>query len=765
MSLELGKELLKTRVEAQEVFGNLKAQAESTRACVETIETSQRDMRSALERLKQQVTTTDTSNHILKSLQFPRMHDRRNFIHENHPQTFSWIFDSNTSPFRPWLRDQSGAFWLSGRAGSGKSTLMKYIIQSPETAVILRRWAEKRELFTASFYFWVSGSRMQKTQEGLLQSILYEILRQEPSLMPTVIKTRWERDGDFHRDPDPWTLSELYNALDAIIYEKPKACFCFFIDGLDEFVGDAGQQGEFAERIQKLAESSSVKLCVASRPWIAFDNVFGRDEQRMLVLEKLTRDDMDAYVRSMLVENSRFTALLRKDPDASGLVHEIRDKAHGVFLWVTLVVKSLLSGLTQHDDLEELKRRLHTLPSDLREFFGRMLDSIDDDYKLYASRVLFLALRATPLPLMCFWWIQLEAKETDYAIRAVIEEVDGNPKRIKTARNYLNKWCKDLLAVYDSSESSVSSGDMGDFQIDFLHRTVGDFLTEPEVHNQLRKQSGRDFDPDRSLCRLLLAEAKTSRVPADPTACRERFQAIACQMMYHAKQYEIQHGRALALLLRNLDRVITTRLKRSHAGSSAHWTASIPDSHVVRVVVHRAPALNISSNLLAYAVANDLLEFVRETLAESAQELQKPGRPLLDFAIYPTFPEYDLADVSRDTAYRESMINLLLENGSVPDQHAKVIGAMTVWQMFLLDSYNKLPQKRVGAWEVAQLFLKHNSNRWAEVPVEKVGNEVRFADVMDCLSCIEEAHVVTECLSRLPAPKRGIWGYWRPWFL
>jgi hypothetical protein len=109
---------------------------------------------------------------------------------------------------------------------------------------------------------------------------------------------------------------------------------------------------------------------------------------------------------------------------------------------------------------------------------------------------------------MCFWWIQLEAKETDYAIRAVIEEVDGNPKRIKTARNYLNKWCKDLLAVYDSSESSVSSGDMGDFQIDFLHRTVGDFLTEPEVHNQLRKQSGRDFDPDRSLCRLLLAEVK-----------------------------------------------------------------------------------------------------------------------------------------------------------------------------------------------------------------------------------------------------------------
>lgn len=756
---------MQARTEAQRVFGELKTQSDHTRACIETIEESQRDMKAVLKGLEAQAAAADIATHILKSLQFPQMHDRRSLIHDSHPKTFSWIFESSVSPFRDWLRDHNGAFWVSGRAGSGKSTLMKHITQSLTTAKILREWAGTRELFTGSFYFWIAGSRMQKTQEGLLQSILYEILRQEPGLMPTVLRARWERNADFHRDPDPWTLGELYQVFDAVIHEKPKACFCFFIDGLDEFVGDAGQQGEFAERIQRLAQSPTVKLCVASRPWLPFDNVFGKDTKRLLVLEELTRDDMDAYVKSMLVENSRFTALLGREPNALSLVYEIRDKAQGVFLWVTLVVKSLLSGLTQHDDLDELTRRLHTLPTDLREFFRRMLDAIDEDYKLFASRILFLALRSTPLPLMTFWWVQVEAKETDYALRVAIDEIKLNPKRVRTAKNYLNKWSKDLLAVYETGADSSSSGDMGRFKIDYLHRTVGEFLKEPEVYDQLREQSGRGFDPDESLCRLLLAEAKTLRMPHDPQTCREAFQAIACRMVYHAKQYEIQNCCALKPLLRNLDTVIVTRLQGSRASSSSHWSASIRDSHVAKVGVQRATALNASSNLLAYAVANDLLEFVRETLIESPQALYKPGRPLLDFAIYPTFQEYDMVDALRDTAYLEPMVKLLLEHGSRPNQHANIIGSMTVWQMFLLDSRDPLPQARTGAWDVARLLLEHGADRQAMIPVEKMMDAVRYAGVEDSLSGIEGPRAVSEFVSRLPAPRVGIWDYWKRWFL
>jgi hypothetical protein len=753
---------------------------------VETITTSQCEMKLALDNLSRNVMATETSIFILQSLLFPRMHDRRMLIHESYPNTFSWIFEASASPFKTWLERGGGAFWVSGRAGSGKSTLMKYLVQSPQTEAVLQHWADGRELYVASFYFWVTGTRMQKSQEGLLQSILSKILSQEPSLIPLVLRDRWDRDAIFHHNPEPWSLAELYAALDMIICVKPKACFCFFIDGLDEFTGDASQHGQLAERIQKLAASPSVKICVASRPWTAFDNEFGGDERRMLILEHLTRDDMDEYVKGMLEENARFAALLQKDPAASSLVHEIRDRARGVFLWVTLVVRSLLSGLTQHDGLEELQHRLRTLPSDLRAFFGRMLESIEDNYRIYASRILCLALCSTPLPLMTFWWIRLEVKKPEYAVKAAVEDIGEELKRTKIARIYVNKWAKDLLAVYDSSESPDGTGDMADLKIDFLHRTVGDFLKEPEVYDQLHTQCGPDFDPDESICRLLLAETKTRRRSKEAAILRGDLQAIACRMVGHAKQYEARHSRPLTTLLISLDSIMTERFAAAYFASSQHWTASIPTTHVSNATFHRELVSNKSSNFLAYAVANNLVEFVRDTLSASPQQIHKSGRPLLDFALYPTFAQYDLPHVSGENEYFDEMIKLLLEHGSLPNQHANVIGVMSVWQLFLLDIYackhDDRAQPRAGAWKVAQSLLRHKANPKVEVPVENVISSVivkrspvhdvafhrsatRYAGIEDCLSCIERHDRICELLTSLPVSNEGFWSSWKPWFL
>jgi hypothetical protein len=784
---ETGRELRQAREEARRVFAGLGSQVLDMRAGVDTIATSQSEMKAVIDNLSRSALEAETSILILQSLLFPRMHDRRMLIHESYPKTFSWVFEASASPFRSWLEKGAGAFWVSGKAGSGKSTLMKFLVQSPQTDVVLRDWADGRELYVASFYFWVTGTRMQKSQEGLLQSILYKILSQEPSLIPVVLRDRWDRDAIFHHNPEPWSLVELYTALDRIISVKPKACFCFFIDGLDEFTGDANQHGQLAERIQKLAASPSVKICVASRPWIAFENVFGGDERRMLVLEHLTRNDMDKYVRGMLEENVRFTALLRKEPAASSLVHEIRDKAQGVFLWVTLVVKSLLSGLTQHDGLEELQHRLQTLPSDLRAFFARMLESIEDSYRIYASRILCLALCSTPLPLMTFWWIRIEVKDPEYAIRADVQEIGETSRWTQTARNFLNKWAKDLLAVYDSREIFDGASDAEDLKIDFLHRTVGDFLKEPEVYDQLRIQSGPDFDPDQSICRLLLAETKTMRQPEEATIFLRGFQAIACRMVSHAKQYEARHSRPLKTLLISLDSIITERLAAANIGSSKqHWTASIHTRHVANATLHREPVSNKSSNFLAYAVANDLVEFVRGALDTSPQEIHKPGRPLLDFALYPTFAQHDLEHVSGEHEYYVDMVGLLLERGSPPNQHADVIGVMSVWQLFLLDIHaceqDDRARPRAGAWKVAALLLRHKADPTVGVPVEKVTSSVlvqrspirdvtfhrsatRHASVEDCLSCVERHDRVCELLSSLPVSNVGFWSGWKPWFL
>lgn len=624
---------------------------------------------------------------------------------------------------------------------------------------------------------------MQKTQEGLLQSILHEILRQEPALIPKVVPARWMQDGSFHETLQPWTLAELYDALESVIHEKPTACFCFLIDGLDEYAGDAGEQGLFADRIHKLANSSMVKVCVASRPWTAFENVFG-DPKRMLEVQDLTKDDMDRFVKNTLEEDPRFAVISRRDSRAVDLIHEIRESAQGVFLWVVLVVKSLLAGATQEDDVEELTKRLRAFPRDLKGFFQRMLDSIDESYEQHASRILLLALYATPLPLMAFSWVRVEIKTPDYAIIGHIEQRDDDERRKRQAKVFLNKWSKDLLVIYNSSSQVHGTEDMADLKIDFLHRTVGDFLKEPEVHSILLAKAGHGFDPHLSICRLLLAETKTIPTAGNPKSRSNSLQALAQRLIFHAKQYEIQNGRGLTVMLQELDHVMTSRLS---GFNSSHWSASIEVTHPGQFGSHRKAMMTHNcSNFLAYAVASNLAEFVRETLDTTPSAINKSGRPLLDFALYASFPRHDQPDHLTNNDYPEQLVRLLLERGSSPNDCAAVVGAMTVWQMFLLDNRAAAAQtrtpKRAGAWEVAQSLLTYGADRETRVPFGKVVSGVVLmqgcgedadlcvrrtvteeVDIIDCLQSVVQPQVVVDFISNLPVPRSRSWWALLPW--
>ena len=70
---------------------------------------------------------------ILESLRFPTMLKREVSIKEAHPTTFECLFEDNQkaadrgvkTTILDWLRTGTGVYYVSGKAGSGKSTLMK----------------------------------------------------------------------------------------------------------------------------------------------------------------------------------------------------------------------------------------------------------------------------------------------------------------------------------------------------------------------------------------------------------------------------------------------------------------------------------------------------------------------------------------------------------------------------------------------------------------------------------------------------------------
>ena len=100
----------------------------------------------------------------------------------------------------------------------------------------------------------------------------------------------------------------------------------------------------------------------------------------------MTQRDIEIYATDKLLANAVFAHMQARQSEAChDLVHGITTKAQGVFLWVYLVVRSLLRGLTNDDDLETLQRRLEEYPPDLNGYFQRMSDRIESVYKVRSS--------------------------------------------------------------------------------------------------------------------------------------------------------------------------------------------------------------------------------------------------------------------------------------------------------------------------------------------------------------------------------------------
>ena len=119
---------------------------------------------------------------ILDELFFPQIKERHGWIPTAHHRTFDWIFENpgtvepHWSNLDHWLQKGDGQYWVCGKAGLGKSTLMKYICHDKRSTESLRIWAGGAKLVTATCYFWNPGTVMQKSHIGLLQSLLYETL-------------------------------------------------------------------------------------------------------------------------------------------------------------------------------------------------------------------------------------------------------------------------------------------------------------------------------------------------------------------------------------------------------------------------------------------------------------------------------------------------------------------------------------------------------------------------------------------------------------
>jgi hypothetical protein len=107
-----------------------------------------------------------------------------------------------------------------------------------------------------------------------------------------------------------------------------------------------------------------------------------------LKLQDLTFEDIRQYVKTVLSNNHRMVSMMNKDPvNGAQLVESVTKRADGVFLWVVLVAKSLLKGLSNRDSIAILQRRLEVIPGDLKDLYRHMVQSIEPFYLKEAPKL------------------------------------------------------------------------------------------------------------------------------------------------------------------------------------------------------------------------------------------------------------------------------------------------------------------------------------------------------------------------------------------
>lgn len=477
-------------------------------------------------------------NGILGTLDFQCSHDRHEDVEIAHHQTFEWIYreaqkgDKSWSNFAQWLRQDDGLYWINGKAGSGKSTLMKYIYGHPKTRQELQKWAGAATFNISGFFFWNSGLEEQRSQRGLLRTLLFETLQTLRDLIPKVLPHLWDswcarvktgiklgtapaKASLFAHEAKHWTLSQLKQAFRQLIREcqSSKIKLCFFIDGLDEYDGD---HDEIVEYFLSFAHDPGIKMCVSSRPLVVFEEAFAAFP--CLKLQNLTYTDIKLYVEDKLGNHRHMARLSLKNPEeANGLTTEIVAKASGVFLWVKLVVKSLLQGLRDQNRITDLRRRLRHLPADLEALYEHMLLKTDPFYLEQASQIFQIVLVAQKestsrqITLLQLSWA--EDEDETLAINASLrvllpEDIAG---RCKLMDSRLKSVCSGLLESYDSRYSGIAP----DARVVFLHRTVSDFFKRRSIWEMIIKHThGTDFCPHLSLLRSSILQLKGQRTHA-----------------------------------------------------------------------------------------------------------------------------------------------------------------------------------------------------------------------------------------------------------
>ncbi|KAF5701311.1 hypothetical protein FGLOB1_10282 [Fusarium globosum] len=446
------------------------------------------------------------SSRVIRALWFRWYDDRRVNIKSPHFKTLQWALDPPSDylqwdDLNTWLQSASGLYWLSGKAGSGKSTLMKYLHEHVKTHALLQTWTNGSELILANFFFYALGKPEQKSQSGLLRSLLYQILEYDPSVTEHALPHMW-REACYNRQSYPEleipSIEEMATALKVLCstLHADRKIF-FLIDGIDEY---EGKDLDIARFIGDLESFPNVKIMVSSRPHPAFMTTFGQKPK--MNLQDLTKRDVATYIQDTVSYHPYMRSLSHQSQyQVDRITQKLAQKASGVFLWVILACRAVVEGCDDFCTVTELEARVDELPKELEELIEHMLENIDPRWKQDAMRLIHLIYTNEgcqgfdPIPTLGLYLTHEKGLKGDPSLSGISHEkitLSEMEAQCRVMEGRLRGRCCGLLEVHYGHRDETN---IEDCIVKFMDRTVYDMLLQPQISIRLFRDLEREnFD-------------------------------------------------------------------------------------------------------------------------------------------------------------------------------------------------------------------------------------------------------------------------------
>ena len=627
---------------------------------------------------------------LIHSFEFHAQNPRWYYISRAHEESFHWIW--GTEPGNPgftnWLRSEDPLFWISGKPGAGKSTLMRYLAENKYTMSLLSRNTDASIL--VPYFFHELGESQEKTFGGLLYAIVYQLLtnfhdkkRTTLALLYGLLKPHF-RPNITSRSalPDDVLMTVLENLVTDC---RETIRLSLFIDGFDECHGNHGEQLDFLTNLVRFSSDKklSIRACIASR--VETEIQFRLSNEPIFAIHKFTEKDISAYVTSRLIQA---WDLMARQPGGTTsvydqfLVDKVAKKAEGVFVWVKIVVSQLALAIEEEANIQDLYSLLDAFPEGLEDLYSSILNKIDK--KLWPDTVNFLRLLSVKkedyrggvvvdslLKLSC----AIQDPMSAVMCRAKVEEGftidDANlpHNQCVQVKRRLQRSCRGFIEIGDAEDLSSA-------RVTLLHLTVGEYLSRSqrfkEMLGKVDKRSLRD--PAVALMAMSLRLLKSYPHYLPSRGWKE--------------DWIIEDGYRYRLI----DYVLAA-MGTADRSSATLKTAYVEELDRVLSLIHRdwttltLPTFNnleLGSDILSIAVYHGLTFYLQHQIVTKGKGIIQRARyrPLLFYAIDGLIQDF-----------RYDTFEVLLNNGADP---METFNGHTPWSYLELHFGTQITSKEVA---------------------------------------------------------------------